>query len=205
MTCVYLRKFFAPNWLNIMDLSLVTIALISGASEHTGTKEYFQFRMRTMKSKYFENKFDDTRLSSYYENIIGPINFFFLRHDFAKSLPCWLFQFNSNQVEMDEGSSWALVRKKWQLGSPVWRCPWIPAPLHWLWELVTSDKIQRAHYSRATVIGQFLEARLVMELFQRLTHTMNLHWPENRKFLLTYYGHKYVVRSNLRRNCVINP
>ena len=59
-----------------MDLSLVTIALISGASEHTGTKEYFQFRMRTMKSKYFENKFDDTRLSSYYENIIGPIIFF---------------------------------------------------------------------------------------------------------------------------------
>ena len=137
--------------------------------------------------------------------LLAPLIFFFLRHDFAKSLPCWLFQFNSNQVEMDEGSSWALVRKKWQLGSPVWRCPWIPAPLHWLWELVTSDKIQRAHYSRATVIGQFLEARLVMELFQRLTHTMNLHWPENRKFLLTYYGHKYVVRSNLRRNCVINP
>ena len=34
-----LRKFFAPNWLNIMDLSLVTIALISGASEHTGTSD----------------------------------------------------------------------------------------------------------------------------------------------------------------------
>ena len=53
-----LRKFFAPNWLNIMDLSLVTIALILGASEHTGTKEYVQYRMSTMnsltmKSKYF--------------------------------------------------------------------------------------------------------------------------------------------------------
>ena len=78
-------------------------------------------------------------------------------------------------------------------------------PCIWLWELVTSDKILRAHSFRATVIGQFLEARLAMELFQNLTHTMNLHGPENRKFLLTYYGHKYGVRSNLRRNCVIKP
>ena len=43
-----------------MDLSLVTIALISGASEYTGAKEYVQFRMSIMKSKYFEYKFDDT-------------------------------------------------------------------------------------------------------------------------------------------------
>ena len=65
-----------------------------------------------MKLKYFEYKFDDTRLSSYYENIIGPIKFFLLRLDFAKSLPCLLSQFNSNQVKRDKGSGWSLVRKK---------------------------------------------------------------------------------------------
>ena len=39
----------------------------------------------------FEFKFDDTRLSSYIIKI-GPINFFLLLPDFAKSLPCWLRQ-----------------------------------------------------------------------------------------------------------------
>ena len=40
----------------------------------------------------FEFKFDDTRLSSYYKNKIGPIKFFLLHPDFANSLPCWLSQ-----------------------------------------------------------------------------------------------------------------
>ena len=34
----------------------------------------------------FEFKFDDTRLSSYYKNKIGPIDFFF--YDFLQSLCC---------------------------------------------------------------------------------------------------------------------
>ena len=42
----------------------------------------------------FEFKFDDTRLSSYYKNKIGPIKTFLFRPDFAKSLPCWLSQFS---------------------------------------------------------------------------------------------------------------
>ena len=42
----------------------------------------------------FEFKFDDTRLSSYYKNKIGNNwNFCLLHSDFAKSLPCWLSQF----------------------------------------------------------------------------------------------------------------
>ena len=37
----------------------------------------------------FEFKFDDTRLSSWYQNKIAQLNFFLSVPDVAKSLPCW--------------------------------------------------------------------------------------------------------------------
>ena len=77
-----LRKFFAPNWLNIMDLSLVS-SYNSPHFRSVGTyrdKEicpiYIGWALWNRNN--FEYKFDDTRLSSFYGNIIGPIKIVFV-------------------------------------------------------------------------------------------------------------------------------
>ena len=60
----------------------------------------------------FEFKFDDTRLSSWYKNKIGPIEFFLLRPDVAKSLPCWLSQFSFSKLRQPKLSNIRTQQKK---------------------------------------------------------------------------------------------
>ena len=69
----------------------------------------------------FEFKFDDTRLSSYFKDKIGPIDFFFLHPDIALSLACWLSQQNlDSQQDRDRATSGCnkksysyIMRKVW--------------------------------------------------------------------------------------------
>ena len=71
----------------------------------------------------FEFKYDDTRLSSYFKDKIGPIDFFFLHPDIALSLACWLFQQNlDSQQDRDRATSGCnkksysyIMRKVWCL------------------------------------------------------------------------------------------